>query len=71
MVVSINMTDEEIKLAKAYAKLIGLPLNKVIKRTFFEKIEDIINREVACICDFFLLALVNSSWYDIIMVLMV
>lgn len=40
MVVSINMTDEEIKLAKAYAKLIGLPLNKAIKRTFFEKIED-------------------------------
>lgn len=40
MVVYINMTDEEIKLAKAYAKLIGLPLNKAIKRTFFEKIED-------------------------------
>ena len=40
MVVSINMTDEEIKLAKAYAKLIGLPLNKAIKRTYFEKIED-------------------------------
>lgn len=40
MVVSVNMTDEEIKLAKAYDKQIGLPLNKAIKRTFFEKIED-------------------------------
>ena len=40
MVISIRMTDEERKLAKAYAKLNGTNLSDIIKKTFFEKIED-------------------------------
>lgn len=40
MVVSIRMSEEERKLADAYAKLNGLSLSDVIKKTLFEKIED-------------------------------
>ena len=40
MVVSIRMTEEERKLAEAYAKLNGVTLSEAIKRAFFEKIED-------------------------------
>ena len=40
MVVSIRMTDEERKLAEAYAKLNGTTLSESIKKVYFEKIED-------------------------------
>ncbi len=40
MVVSIRMTDEEKRLADAYAKLNGVSLSEAIKRAYFEKIED-------------------------------
>ena len=40
MVVSIRMTDEERKLAEAYAKLNGATLSDSIKKAYFEKIED-------------------------------
>ena len=40
MVVSIRMTDEERKLAEAYAKLNGTTLSDSIKKAYFEKIED-------------------------------
>ena len=40
MVVSIRMTEEEKKLAEAYAKLNGISLSEAIKRAYFEKIED-------------------------------
>lgn len=40
MVVSIRMTEEERKLAEAYAKLNGVTLSEAIKKAFFEKIED-------------------------------
>lgn len=40
MVISIRMTDEEKKLADAYAKLNGVSLSEAIKRSYFEKIED-------------------------------
>ena len=40
MVVSIRMTEEEKKLAEAYAKLNGITLSDSIKSAFFEKIED-------------------------------
>ena len=40
MVISIRMTEEEKKLADAYAKLNGVSLSETIKRAFFEKIED-------------------------------
>lgn len=40
MVISIRMSDEEKKLAEAYAKLTGTTLSDSIKRAFFEKIED-------------------------------
>ena len=40
MVISIRMTEEEKKLADAYAKLNGVSLSEAIKRAFFEKIED-------------------------------
>ena len=35
-----RMTEEEKKLADAYAKLNGVSLSEAIKRAFFEKIED-------------------------------
>ena len=40
MVISIRMTEEEKKLADAYAKLNGVSLSEAIKRAYFEKIED-------------------------------
>ena len=40
MVVSIRMTDEEKRLADAYAKLNGVSLSEAIKRAYFEKIEE-------------------------------
>ena len=40
MVISIRMTDEEKKLAEAYASLNGTTLSESIKKAFFEKIED-------------------------------
>lgn len=40
MVVSIRMTEEERKLAEAYAKLNGTTLSESIKKAYFEKIED-------------------------------
>lgn len=40
MVISIRMTEEEKKLAEAYAKLNGMSLSEAIKRTFFDKIEE-------------------------------
>lgn len=40
MVVSIRMTEEERKLAEAYAKLNGVTLSESIKKAYFEKIED-------------------------------
>lgn len=40
MVISIRMTDEEKKLADAYAKLNGITLSEAIKRAYFEKIEE-------------------------------
>ena len=40
MVVSIRMTEEEKKLAEAYAKLNGITLSEAIKKAYFEKIED-------------------------------
>ena len=40
MVISIRMSDEEKKLADAYAKLNGLTLSEAIKKAYFEKIED-------------------------------
>ena len=40
MVVSIRMTDEEKRLADAYAQLNGVSLSEAIKRAYFEKIEE-------------------------------
>jgi len=40
MVISIRMTDEEKKIADAYAKLSGITLSEAIKQAYFEKIED-------------------------------
>ncbi len=40
MVISIRMTDEEKRLAEAYAKLNGVSLSESIKRAYFERIED-------------------------------
>lgn len=40
MVISIRMTEEEKKLADAYAKLNGCSLSEAIKKAYFEKIED-------------------------------
>ena len=40
MVVSIRMTDEERKIADAYAKLNGLSLSEAIKKAYFAQIED-------------------------------
>lgn len=40
MVISIRMTEEEKKLADAYARLNGATLSEAIKRAYFEKIED-------------------------------
>lgn len=40
MVISIRMTDEEKRLADAYARLNGVSLSEAIKRAYFEKIED-------------------------------
>ena len=40
MVISIRMTEEEKRLAEAYAKLNGMSLSEAIKRTFFDKIEE-------------------------------
>ena len=35
MVVSIRMTEEEKKLAEAYAKLNGMTLSEAIKKAYF------------------------------------
>ena len=40
MVISIRMTDEEKKLADAYARLNGVTLSEAIKSAYFEKIEE-------------------------------
>ena len=40
MVVSIRMTQEEKKLADAYARLSGVSLSEAIKRAYFDKIEE-------------------------------
>ncbi|MBO6280240.1 MAG: hypothetical protein J6M95_01495 [Bacilli bacterium] len=40
MVVSIRMTDEEKKLADAYARLNGVSLSEAIKNAYFQKIEE-------------------------------
>ena len=40
MVISIRMTEEEKKLADAYARLNGTTLSDAIKRAYFQKIED-------------------------------
>ena len=40
MLISIRMTEEEKRLAEAYAKLNGMSLSEAIKRTFFDKIEE-------------------------------
>ena len=40
MVISIRMTEEEKRLADAYARLNGTTLSEAIKRAYFEKIED-------------------------------
>ncbi len=40
MVISIRMTEEEKRLADAYAKLNGVSLSEAIKKAYFEKIED-------------------------------
>ena len=40
MVVSIRMTEQEKKLADAYAKLSGVSLSEAIKRAYFDKIEE-------------------------------
>ena len=40
MVISIRMTEEEKRLADAYAKLNGVSLSEAIKRAYFEKIEE-------------------------------
>lgn len=38
--ISIRMTEEEQKLAKAYSKIKGVTLSEAIKSAFFEKIYD-------------------------------
>ena len=40
MVISIRMTDEEKRLADAYAKLNGVSLSEAIKSAYYQKIED-------------------------------
>ena len=40
MVVSIRMSNEEKKLADAFAKINGVSLSEAIKRAYFEKIEE-------------------------------
>ena len=40
MVISIRMSDEEKKIADAYAKINGTTVSDSIKRAFFEKVED-------------------------------
>lgn len=40
MIVSIRMTEEEKKIAVAYAKLNGVSLSEAIKRAFFKEVED-------------------------------
>lgn len=40
MIVSINLTQKEFELAKAYAEKQGLSLSEAIKLAYFEKIED-------------------------------
>lgn len=40
MVISIRMSEEEKRLADAYAKINGISLSEAIKRAYFEKIED-------------------------------
>ena len=40
MVVSIRMTNEEKRLADAYARLNGVSLSEAIKRAYFERIEE-------------------------------
>ena len=40
MVVSINMTKEEKRLATDYAKRQGLSLSKAMKTAFFDRIEE-------------------------------
>lgn len=40
MVISIRMSEEEKRLADAYAKLNGVSLSEAIKRAYFDKIEE-------------------------------
>ena len=40
MVVSIRMTEEEKKLADAYARLNGVSLSEAIKNAYYQKIEE-------------------------------
>ncbi|MCI2068622.1 MAG: DUF6290 family protein [Bacilli bacterium] len=47
MGISIRMTDEEIKLAKDYAKLHGISLSQALKNALFEKIEDELDIQLA------------------------
>ena len=40
MIITIELTDEEKRLADAYAKINRLSLSEAMKRAFFDKIED-------------------------------
>lgn len=40
MILSINLTKEEMELADAYSKSVGIPLSEHMKKIYFEKIED-------------------------------
>lgn len=40
MIIAIELTDEEKRLADAYAKISRLSLSEAMKRAFFDKIED-------------------------------
>ena len=40
MVISIRMTEEEKRLADAFARINGISLSEAIKRAYFEKIEE-------------------------------
>ena len=40
MAFSIRLTDEEEKLARSYAALLGISMGEAFKQALFEKIED-------------------------------
>ena len=40
MAFSIRLTDDEEKLARSYAALLGVSMGEAFKRALFEKIED-------------------------------